>query len=335
MEPLAITPSHPFPHVNVLFWKHEEVKLCHVALQILFPNQDEIYVSFWHESSTEQHQQSCGNQFHFHRSCAEDQRFLGPATQKIELYSLKIEPLTAAYRKFRENPDGRGSLGYGIFSRAYPKTAIGLTWHLLEKGGIYRLAPSYNNGTYARIFRIMAIVAPLFTVFNCYSIYQMLRIEIPLSKEEGSEGVEGFFKCIPDTSQLCKAGFKKLKSIHKELFAVHNSLEGVSKTQELRQKCLDAISMVQIASHSLKRPPKGFETAGVIIFQTPTRALAQVSQRIIFISLYGVIPTFLCITGLWLKHRFFQHELNFKELQIIATKAQKTDRRLLYQKLTS
>lgn len=334
MEPPSAASALPFelPHVNVLFWKNEDSKLCHVALQILSPGKSEFFISFWNGPLTDAHREKCGAEAHFHQTLEQDEQVLGGlAVKKIELYSLKIPKLIAAYRQFSQNPKRIGSLGYGIISKPYPKNAVGLTYYLLVKGGIFELTPGYNDSVFNRIFRIMAYVGPLFTLFNLFSIHQLISIKIPDIEDEESRKIEGFLRYSGITTRLCRESFEKLKDIHQRLFKIHDSLERVEAAQSLRQQCLDIISLVQIASYILKRPMEGIE--GVFIIQTPTRSLNQVIRRVATTSFYIFLPTVFCSISYYLKNRFFQKTVDHNEIEIIATKAQKRDKRSLHQKL--
>jgi hypothetical protein len=145
--------------ITLYFWhkrESHEKKLLHVSLACHRAGKQDIYVSFW-ERACSSHLATHAD---FHTDVSYDRHKLGEGIERrYTLTTLDVEKVVQAFLVFKDNMNARGSLGYGVLLPSFPKTAVGLTAYLLEKGGVFDLVPDPRKTVLSTVLKVSVCVS--------------------------------------------------------------------------------------------------------------------------------------------------------------------------------
>jgi len=321
----------------------------HIAFQVCLGENQVRYISFWVGNYSESHRQQCGakcnSKYHFHQNKEEDDLSQpGKVATEYCLYSLQLDKIIQAFEKFAAKPEAYGSLGWGIFHRPYAFNATGLVAYLLGKGGIFRLAPYKRNTFFSRIFKIIAGVGFVSTLFNFWSAYQVKSIGqtfehpfiksditfIPDSPEERINRYIQYLIGLSNTAGACELTQRNLVEIHEHAWNIFLNLEKhdiAEKIHKIRGEALEIVAEAEDANKVLNKSFEFRPGPRFFIFQSPAGAAKTISERISFVARITLIPVFLSLGFLYIQHRFLEGEITSRELAVIAQKAQRKEER--------
>lgn len=111
----------------------------HVSLEIHEEGREDelLYISFWKET----HRKVSGceeRKLHFHSQRSLDDQVCSNCTVIYYDLPLNVYKIQKAFHYFKNNPERWNSLGWSCFHKPYTFDAVGLTFYLLDQGGIFK-----------------------------------------------------------------------------------------------------------------------------------------------------------------------------------------------------